>query len=128
MKQKIICQSLSQKQGTSKAGKTFTKYGIQDATGTWYNQFQPINATEGGEYEIEFETTQWGNDLKSITPVSVTENKTASMNRNNSIVRQHSQEMSLRYLTAQGQPFSIAEVKEMTDWFVNDVDGVDLPF
>jgi hypothetical protein len=128
MKKTIVCEVITSKQGQSANGKVYTKYSMKDATGAWYNSFNLINAAQGGEYEIEYEEGKFGNDLKSIKPVSVTENKTASMNRNNAIVRQHSQEMAIRYLTAQGQPFSIQDVKDMTDWFCEDVEGVELPF
>lgn len=129
MTSRVIVQKLSQKEGVSQAtGKQYVKYGLQDATGTWYNSFHPINAIEGGEYMIEFQEGKFGNDLKSIVPVDKTENQTANKNRNGSIVRQHSQEMSLRYLVAQGKPFDLNDVKEVTDWFVEDVEGTEMPF
>ena len=129
MKTKIVVQKVSAQEGVSKnTGKPYTKYGVQDANGVWYNSFQPIQGVEGGEYEIEFEEGKFGNDLKSMIAVSQTENQTANKNRNGSIVRQHSQEMALRYLIGQGKPFALDDVKEMTDWFVEDVENTEIPF
>lgn len=44
------------------------------------------------------------------------------------IVRQHSQEMAIRYLTAQRKPFTLEDVYEKTNWFVSDVEGTEMPF
>lgn len=129
MTSKVIVQKLSQKEGVSQAtGKPYVKYSMQDATGVWYNSFHPIQAIEGGEYLIEYSEGKFGNDLKSLIPVDKTENQTANTNRNVSIVRQHSQEMALRYLIGQGKPFALDDVKEMTDWFVEDVENTEVPF
>jgi len=135
----ITAQKITSKAGTSKAGKEYTKYGLQDATGSWYNSFNPIPAKEGGEYKIEFEEGQYGNDLKSIEPVSETENQVANKNRNTSIVRQHSQEMAIRMANlamilglkeitdVKDTKELMVRISEMTDWFVEDAD-TELPF
>ena len=134
MKKKIIVQKKTEKQGTSASGKAYTKFGICDANDEWYNSFQPINAAEGGEYEIEYESNKYGNDLKSIIPLSKTDNQTANMNRQNSIIRQHSQEMSLRELEIKArigelQEFpSKEELTKMIDWYVKDTEEQELPF
>jgi pyruvate-formate lyase-activating enzyme len=105
-----------------------TKYGIKDQDDVWYSTFQNPKVEKGGEYRIEYETGQYGNDLKEINPLSERENQTKDKNTNNSIVRQHSQEMSLRFLIAQGKSFSLDDVKEMTDWFQEDVENTEVPF
>lgn len=127
MKKRITVQKMSANAGTSKTGKNYTKYGIQDQDGNWYNSFQPINAVEAGEFEIEYETTQYGNDLKDIKQVG-DDNAVRSSNRQNSIIRQHSQEMALRYFTSKGETtFDIDDLKNMIDWFAKDADQ-DEPF
>jgi len=127
MKKRITVQKMSSNSGTSKTGKSYTKYGIQDQDGDWYNSFHPINAVEAGEFEIEYETTQYGNDLKDIKQVG-DDNEVRSSNRQNSIIRQHSQEMALRYFVAKNDTtFDMDELKNMINWFANDADQ-DMPF
>lgn len=127
MKKRITVQKMSSKDGVSKSGKNYVKYGIQDQDGEWYNSFQPINAVEAGEFEIEYETTQYGNDLKDIKQVG-DDNVVKSSNRQNSIIRQHSQEMALYYFDVTGKKdFTEAELKEKIQWFADDADQ-DQPF
>jgi len=127
MKKRITVQKMSANQGTSKSGKNYTKYGIQDQDGNWYNSFHPINAVEAGEFEIEYETTQYGNDLKDINPVD-DDNQVKSSNRQNSIIRQHSQEMALYYFDITGKKdFTEEELKEKIQWFADDADQ-EMPF
>jgi hypothetical protein len=134
MKKRITAQKITSKQGQSaKTGKVFTKYGLCDQENTWYNSFNPINAVEGGEYDIEYEPSQYGNDLKSISAVSETENKLQNTNRQNSIIRQHSQGVALQELAIKAQTGELKEFPSrdelirIIDWYADDANQ-DLPF
>ncbi len=134
MKTKIVVQKVSAQEGVSKnTGKPYTKYGVQDANGVWYNSFQPIQGVEGGEYEIEFEEGKFGNDLKSMIAVSQTENQTASKNRQSSIVRQSSWKTSseaVRLHLEFNKPLTevLDLMSEAADYIQNDVENQEMPF
>ena len=131
MKKRITVQKMSSKQGTGKNGKPYTKYmvmSVENKQEVWYSQFNPINAVEGGEYDIEYNVSKFGNDLISVEPVSETENKLQNNNRQNSIIRQHSQEMALYYFDiTDKKDFTEEELKEKIQWFANDADQ-EMPF
>jgi len=90
-------------------------------------------------YYFDVETAD-GNDLpvqpaiqKSVPPT----NKPAPLvespdDRQRSIIRQHSQEMALRFLDLTGEKTaSFKRVQEVSDWFENDANGEenpDIPF
>ena len=132
MTKKIIAQKVTTKPGVSASGKNYIKYGICDQDNNWYNSFQSINATEGNEYEIEYEVSKFGNDLKSIKPVGEESHKVNGENRQNSIIRQHSQEMAIRWLTMNKVDSYIddldKDLKPIIDWFEKDASSGEIPF
>jgi len=104
-----------------------------DENEIWYSTFDAVLAKEvgeGGKYKIEFETNEKGfNNLIKIEVVQKSESELGIRNRNNQIVRQHSQEMALRYLIANNdRGFGFDEVIEYANKFDEDVLGQVEPF
>jgi hypothetical protein len=130
MIKQIVCQKTSETPGVAKStNKPYVKYGYQDSEDTWYNSFVKFTMVVGGEYEIDYVVGQYGNDLKAVKPLSESSNKTASVNRNSSIIRQHSQTSALMYFQAKGnKDFTDEELEERIIWFDENVEQVNVPF
>lgn len=61
-----VVDRISKKDGVSKAGKPYVKYGIM-ISNAWYNAgFKEPTVAKGDEVEFEFNENQWGKELTSI--------------------------------------------------------------
>jgi hypothetical protein len=126
MQKNIIVQKVSYKDGTGAKGH-WNKTGIMDADNVWYSTFNKIDVKEGGQYNIEYEESNGFNNIKNITPAGGN-TPAASDNRQNSIIRQHSQEMALRYFSITQEGLSLESLVKIIDWFEADANSKELPF
>ena len=113
---------------------------IMDENEIWYSTFNGAltkDVGEGGKYKIEFETNEKGfNNLTKVEVVEKSDNELGIRNRNNQIVRQHSIEMSIRFLDATrplnsktgGKDFTFEEVIKLANQFDEDVISQEQPF
>ena len=120
---------------TSKNNKSY--YLVTDAKQDMYSDWDDHNIQEGKTYAIFYtEQTSGGKTYKTIKQASEIDESPAeegirreSRERQNSIIRQHSQEMSLRYFQARNDTeFTLDALKEMIDWFENDAQCEEEPF
>ena len=108
------------------------RFACIDENEIWYSTFNMALAKdigEGGKYKIEFETNEKGfNNLLSVEVIQKSESELGIRNRNNQIVRQHSVEMSIRFLVANKERFTFEEVIALANKFDEDVIGIVEPF
>jgi hypothetical protein len=93
-----------------------------EVSASWYTSIKTDVPQAGARLEGDVELTQYGTKFKKAKGAGFAGGGGRSPEDRKSIVRQHSQEMALRYCTLKGAKPDMGELRKVIDWFQRDAE------